>query len=201
MTLDVNSPKKWEADYIGHTDGWDLGAPTDALQRLAGEGALKPGRMFVPCAGRGHDARAFARHGFDVMAVDFAPYAVREMQRLAEPTAPVEIVEGDMFEMPAELDGTFDYVLEYTCFCAIDPRRRAEYADVVKRLLKRGGLYIDLAFPIDKRPGGPPYSVSEEELVRLFLARGFELVSRETPADSVAQRRSAEKLFLFRKTG
>jgi SAM-dependent methyltransferase len=199
MRLDVNTPGKWEADYAGHTDGWDLGGPTGVLQRLATTGVLKPGKMFVPCAGRGHDAREFARHGFEVMAVDFAPHAVREMRRLADATAPMEIVERDIFDMPAELDATFDYVLEYTCFCAIDPKRRAEYADVVWRLLKPGGLYIDLAFPMDDRPGGPPYSVSEEELVPLFRDRGFELVSREAPTDSVAQRRQAEQLFIFKK--
>src|SRR5512143_2069102 len=135
MTLDVNTPEKWEADYQGGSDGWDLGGPTAVFRRLAAAGRFKPGRMFVPCAGRGHDAREFAGRGFQVTALDFAPSAVREMHRLSRADAPVEVLQGDLFTLPSRLEGIFDYVLEYTCFCAIDPGRREEYADVVSRLL------------------------------------------------------------------
>jgi SAM-dependent methyltransferase len=155
--------------------------------------------MAVPGAGRGHDAREFARHGFQVTAIDFASHAVREMKRLADPDAPVEVLQHDLFSLPHALDNSFDYLLEYTCFCAIDPQRRGEYADLVTRLLKPGGTYIDLAFPLDGRLGGPPFAVSESEIVHLFGRRGFELRSREKPADSVSPRRHAEKLLIFQK--
>ena len=46
------------------------------------------------------------------------------------PDAPVEILQHDIFTLPAQLDGSFDYMLEYTCYCAIDPKRRAEFADL-----------------------------------------------------------------------
>lgn len=201
MPLDVNLPDKWEGDYERKTDGWDLGGPTPVFKRLAASGRFKPGRMVVPGAGRGHDAREFARHGFQVTAIDFAPYVIREMERLTDPTAPVEIRQHDLFSLPNELHDSFDYLLEYTCFCAIDPKRRTEYADLVAHLLKPGGIYIDLAFPLDGRPGGPPYSVAESEIFDLFTRRGFHLLSREKPEDSVAPRRDAEELFIFRKPG
>ena len=199
MTHDVNSPRKWEADYERKTDGWDLGGPTPVFKSLASSGQFKPGRMIVLGAGRGHDAREFARNGFQVTAVDFASHAVQEMQRLAEPDAPVEILQNDIFALPEILDQSFDYVLEYTCFCAIDPNRRAEYADVVTRLLKPNGIYIDLAFPLDGRKGGPPFAVTEAEIMVLFQERGFKLVSREKPAESISPRRHAEELFIFQK--
>lgn len=199
MTQDVNSPDKWEADYQRRTDGWDLAGPTPALRRIAASGRFQPGKMLVPCAGRGHDAREFARHGFRVTAVDFSPSAVEAMRALAEPAAPIEILQHDMFELPQELDGAFDYVLQYTCFCAIDPKRREEYADLVARLLKPGGVYIDLAFPLDRRAGGPPFAVSEQEITELFAERDFVLVSREKLEDSVSPRRHAEALLVFRK--
>ena len=201
MTLDVNSPDKWEADYQRKTDGWDLAGPTPALKRIADSGRFQPGRMFVPCAGRGHDAREFARHGFQVTAVDFSPSAVEAMRELADPGAPLEIMQHDMFQLPHQMDGKFDYVLQYTCFCAIDPGRREEYADLVARLLKPGGHYIDLAFPLDGRAGGPPFAATDQEIVGLFGARGFELVSREKLQDSISPRRQAEELLVFRKRG
>ena len=199
MTDDVNSARKWEANYASQTDGWDLGGPTPVFKRLASNGQFKPGRMIVLGAGRGYDAREFARYGFDVTAVDFAPLAVHEMKRLADPTAPVEILQHDIFTLPETLNNSFDYILEYTCFCAIDPKRRAEYADLVTRLLKPNGIYIDLAFPLDERKGGPPFAVTEAEIFDLFVKRGFRLLSREKPAESVSQRRHAEELFIFQK--
>lgn len=199
MDHDVNSPEKWEADYRRGTDGWDLGGPTPVFRRLLEAGAFAPGRLIALGAGRGHDARQFARHGFDVTAVDFSAHAAREMERLSDPAGPVRILQQDIFSLPAALDGAFDYVLEYTCFCAIDPARRADYAGLVGRLLKPGGIYIDLAFPLDGRPGGPPFAVTETEIRGLFEGRGFRLIRREKPADSISPRRGAEELFIFQK--
>ena len=201
MNSNVNSPAKWEADYQRGTDGWDLGGPTPVFKRLASSNRFEPGRMIVLGAGRGHDAREFSRHGFDVTAVDFSSYAVEQMHNLADPHAPIQILQHDIFRLPRELDGSFDYLLEYTCFCAIDPKRRTEYADLVRRLLKEDGLYIDLAFPLDQRKGGPPYAVTESEILDLFLNRSFKLISREKPADSVQRRLHAEELFIFQKSG
>ena len=197
--MDVNSPHKWDENYEQGTDGWDLGRPTPVFQRLLTSRQLVPGRMIVLGAGRGHDAREFARHGFQVTAVDFSSQAASEMYRLATEDAPVEILQQDIFTLPDMLHYSFDYVLEYTCFCAIDPNRRADYVDLVTRLLKPNGMYIDLAFPLDGRKGGPPFAVSTSEILNLLQARGFKLISREKPADSISARRGAEELLLFQK--
>src|SRR5258708_4595528 len=199
MPPNVNSPDKWEADYEHKGDGWDLGGPTPVFKRMAASGRFKPGRMAVPGAGRGHDAREFARHGFQVTAIDFAPSAIAGMKKLADSSAPIEILQHDIFTLPHELDASFDYLLEYTCFCAIDPARRVEYAGLVARLLKPGATYIDLAFPLDGRAGGPPFAVTESEIFNLFTPRGFKLLAREKPPESIAPRAHAEELFIFQK--
>jgi SAM-dependent methyltransferase len=199
MMNDVNSPRKWDNDYARHTDGWDLGGPAPVFKRLILSKQLIPGRMIVLGAGRGHDAREFARHGFQVTAVDFASEAIQAMEQLNDPQGPIEILQYDLFKLPHELDNSFDYTLEYTCFCAIDPTRRSEYADVVTRLLKLGGTYIDLAFPLDGRKGGPPFAVTISEVKILFQARGFKLISQEVPSDSIGRRRGAEELLIFQK--
>src|SRR6478672_5985344 len=100
MTHDVNSPQKWETDYEQGTDSWDLKGPTPTFSQIAASGRFKPGRMIVPGAGRGHDAREFARHGFQVTAVDFSAHAVQEMHRLANAEAPVKILQHDIFTLP-----------------------------------------------------------------------------------------------------
>jgi len=201
MINDINSPDKWDADYQRGTDGWDLGGATPIFKRLASSNRFKPGRMIVLGAGRGHDAREFSRHGFEVTTVDFSSDAVAHMHQLTDPNAPITILQHDIFTLPHDLDGSFDYLLEYTCFCAIDPKRRAEYADVVQRLLKPNGMYIDLAFPLDDRAGGPPFAVTESEIFNLFESRGFKLIAREQPEDSVKPRSHAEELFIFQNSG
>lgn len=199
QATNVNSPAFWEEVYQGGRAGWDLGGPTPVFRRLLDRGQFAPGKIIVLGAGRGHDAREFARRGFQVTAVDFAADAARDMRAMADPHAPVEILQADIFDLPRALDGTFDYVLEYTCFCAIDPTRRAEYADLVARLLKPGGIYIALVFPLDDHKGGPPFAISISEILDLFGSRGFNLLERERPKDSVPQRKGIEELLISQK--
>ncbi|MBK8904054.1 MAG: methyltransferase domain-containing protein [Anaerolineaceae bacterium] len=199
MLLDTNSPLFWQESYRNGRIPWDLGEPTPTFARLAASGQYPPGEMIVLGAGHGHDARLFARHGFAVTAVDFAPQAVATMHKLNDPAYPVQIVQADIFELDEGWDGRFDYLLEYTCFCAIDPARRGEYAALAARLLKHGGRYIALSFPIGTRPGGPPFVVQPDAVVELLTEHGFTLQHREFPADSVPSRQNIEELIILRK--
>jgi hypothetical protein len=159
--------------------------------------------MLIPGAGRGHDAREFARHGFEVVAVDFASDAVRDMQAALTPATKHEILHQDFFALDPALDHTFDYILEYTCYCAIDPNRRVEYADKIVALLKPQGLYIALLFPIGATPPslkqGPPFTVNPDELIARLEARGLRLLHRESPPDSVKPRKGREELVILQK--
>ena len=196
---DVSSPSFWEDNYRSGRTGWDLGMPTPVFQRLADSGEFPPGKMLVICAGRGYDARLFARLGFEVTAVDFAEDAVQEMLALNNPETSMEVIQADLFDLPTFMNAEFDYILEYTCFCAIDPQRRAEYINSVTNLLKPGGFYIALAFPIGGRTGGPPFVVTSDELVDPLNEMGFELISREIPGDSVPGREGIEELLILKK--
>ena len=199
MADDVNSASFWEESYRSGRTGWDLGMPTPVFRRLADSGQFPAGKMLVICAGRGYDARMFARHGFDVTAVDFADEAVKEMQSRLEPGMTMEVIQADLFDLPVFMNEEFEYILEYTCFCAIDPQRRAEYIECISSLLKPGGYYIALAFPIGQRSGGPPFLVTPKELIEPLGDRGFELVTREIPDDSVPGREGIEELLILKK--
>ncbi|MBX3058873.1 MAG: methyltransferase domain-containing protein [Anaerolineae bacterium] len=197
--MDANTPHFWEKRYQNNQFPWDLGGPTPVFARLAAQGQLLPGAMMVLGAGRGHDARLFARHGFAVTAVDFATTAITAMQTLADPNYPLEIVHSDFFALPVTFNGRYQYVLDYTSFCAIQPHRRGEYADLVARLLQPGGQFVTLAFPIGKRDGGPPFTVQPDAIINLFGTRGFALQHREKPPDSVPERRPYEELLILAK--
>ena len=194
-----NSPDFWQSVYDAGQPGWDEGRPTPVFERLATSGEYLSGRLVVLGAGRGWDARLFARHGFEVTAIDFAPSAIADMQALAEDDAPVQALRADIFELPTSMNASFEYVIEYTCFCAIDPQRRDDYADLVARLLAPGGYYIARAFPIGDYDGGPPFAVTPEAYIDRLLARGFELLQRGPDPDSIKPRRGREELLVMQK--
>jgi SAM-dependent methyltransferase len=198
---DVNAPEFWEEIYRAGDAHWDVGGPTPVFARLAEtEPWLVPGAMLVFGAGRGHDAVAFARRGFDVTAVDFAPSAIAAIQESAhEAGVRLQAIEADLFDLSDRFHEHFDYVLEYTCFCAIDPSRRAEYLRLVAGVLRPGGRLLALLFPSEPREGGPPFRVTLGDLIS-NLPPDLTLARSEEPADSIKPRMGRETLAIVSKS-
>ena len=144
-------------------------------------------------AGNGHDALAFAKAGYKVVAVDFAPTALLNLgARAKKGKLPLEVVGQDMFSLPKKLNGKFDLIYEYTTYCAIDPRRRDEYVALIKRLLKRTGRLVALFFPMGQDPKvGPPFGISSDEIAKRF-GPSFHFKAEEWPALSAPSRKLRE---------
>jgi len=195
----VNTAEFWEACYESEMDGWDIGGPTPVFERLATE--IPKGRICVIGCGRGYDAVTFAKAGFEVTAIDFSQTAVlasRENARKKE--VEMTVLREDFFDLPDELHGQFDYIMEYTCFCAISPERRFEYDRVIWQLLKPEGKLLGLFFPLDKdvEEGGPPWGVNISELHKLFSLH-WDLESEEMPKESIEPRADREVLMIWKK--
>lgn len=196
---EVNRPEFWEGRYQANNTSWDLGGPTPVFETIAGK--YPTGKICVIGCGRGYDAVVFAEEGFDVTAVDFSESAIKEVQQLAiKSNVDVTGVCRDIFDLPADFLNTFDYVIEQTCFCAIDPGRRKEYEEVVYSILKPHGQLIGLWFPLDKSldQGGPPWGVTEDEVKTLFSKRWIKNIER-FPQESIKPREGREKLIIFEK--
>ena len=163
----VSAAAYWEGLYAERQDGWELGEAAPSLQGwLAAGRAFAPGaRVAVPGCGRGHDARLLARHGYAVTGFDFAEAAVTEARQMAASERVVVTFEQrDVFTLASDYGGAFDAAWEYTCFCAVDPDRRAEYARVLHDILKPGGTLPACFYPLKEGTDGPPFPVSRQDI-------------------------------------
>ena len=190
--------RDWEAHYQSCDLPWDKGAASPALLEALEQVPVR-GRVLVPGCGLGHDVRALAARAESVTGVDLAPSAVAAASALPGP-ANVRFAEADLFALPAELRGAFEWVWEHTCFCAIDPARRPDYVEAVAGALRAGGQFLGV-FYLD--PGqtlatdGPPFEVTLSELDRLFSAR-FELVQEWLPGRTYPGREGREWMRRYR---
>ena len=190
----VSTPAFWDGLYAEGQDGWELGGPSPVLSAwLAGGGRFDPrARIAVPGCGRGHDVRLLARQGYRAVGFDFAAAAVAEARGLAA-TQGVDATfeQRDVFTLGRDYRETFDGVWEYTCFCAIDPGRRAEYVDMLRITLKQGGTLLACFYPLRDGDDGPPFPVARDEVERL-LTPHFAILESVAPAASVERRRGLE---------
>lgn len=165
----VESADYWQQRYEnGHT-GWDTGEPEAPLVQLFHDGVLTKGRMLVPGCGNGWEVTAFAALGFEVTGLDFAAAPLENLRQRAEAAGlSPTLLQADLFDLPAAMDGLFDVVLELACFCAIAPEQRDAYAATVHRLLKPGGQLVGLFYTPPGKVGGPPFTSTRDELEQRF---------------------------------
>lgn len=195
----VSAPDFWTDLYARGADGWELSQPAPPLVEFVETTPPPRGRVAVPGCGRGHDARYLARRGYDVVGFDFSPPAVREARALARAEgARAEFLERDIFTLARDYAHAFDGVWEYTCFCAIDPARRAEYVRTMDAILRPGGWFLACFFPLRRRAAGPPFAVSASEVRRRF-GPPFRIERAYAPR-SARLRQGQERMVLLRKT-
>src|SRR5438034_6999521 len=197
----VSTPEFWTDLYTRGGDGWELGRPAPTLAAFLESTHLPPGRVAVPGCGRGHDVRHLVRRGYMAVGFDFAPAAITEAKARAKAEGvAAEFEQRDIFTLDRDYANAFDGVWEYTCFCAIDPARRAQYVRTMAAILRPGGWLLACFYPIRQPGGGPPFPVARSEVRRLFAGRSG--TSRpKLPFARVRGRKGQEGWFPSRKRG
>lgn len=185
----------WNARYAEGDTPWDKGAAHPVLSDAVTKEALA-GRVLVPGCGTGQDAFALAAKGLDVTGLDISPIA---LDRALASSANVQYVLGNVFDLPEEMSGAFDGVFEHTCFCAIEPSRRADYAASIASVLKKGGRFLAVFFLDPGNDGdGPPYGCTRSEIDGLFGA-SFRVLREQTGIPTFAEREGRELLMLMER--
>ena len=86
----------WEDIYLDNDAGWDLGGVTPVFESIAQE--MNKGKLCIVGCGCGYDVIMFAKQGFDVTAVDFAPFPIQAIRRMAlESSLNINILQADIF--------------------------------------------------------------------------------------------------------
>lgn len=159
-------PDFWQNQYEAETIGWDRGAVHPAMLNWIADGQLSLCRIVVPGCGRGHEVIHLSQHGFTVTAIDYAPAPIEFLRaNLAKHDLEATLFAGDLFSFTPEQP--FDAVYEQTCLCAIAPRLRTAYADLLFDWLRPGGKLFLLMMQTGTDTG-PPFHCPVEEMRELF---------------------------------
>ena len=167
--------RDWNAAYEGGDTPWDKGYASPPLIEFLKLQSIS-GRVLVPGCGAGHDVRALAAEGAEVVGLDIAPRGINKAE-----TFPVLYDEryelGDFLNLGKQYHHSFDWIVEHTCLCAIDPSEREAYARSVAQALKPDGKYLAIFFRevSDYQGNGPPHPISREQSDALF-GDSFELI-------------------------
>ncbi len=186
----------WEDRWKeGHTP-WDHGQPAPPFAEFVHKCGVPAGQVLIPGPGSGHDVRFFAELGTAVTGLDIAPSSIKVATRLnSHPLAKYRV--GNILDPEKKWHGRFDWVIEHTCLCAIDPGHWTSYVEGVRKVLKPDGYYLALFYrnPISDEP--PPYKIDEATIEALF-SPFFSLLQSWVPSRSHSSRQDREELRWYR---
>jgi SAM-dependent methyltransferase len=192
-------PTGWfEPLYAAAAEGaarvpWDRGAPNPTVTGWAGWARPGAGRsaVVVGC-GYGDDAEYVAARGWDTVAFDVSPSAVRAC-RLRYPDSAVDYRPADLFALPP--DWAFDLVVESQTVQALPRELRADATARVAALVGPGGTLLVCAAARDAGApdDGPPWPLTRDELDGFGAGLSVVRVERlPNPAGRTAYRWRAE---------
>ncbi len=190
--------RDWEDHWSRRDTPWDKGEAAPPLFEYLEEwddGFMRGARVLVPGCGSGHDVRALAGAGAKPVGVDVSETAI-EVARAHDPSGDEEFRHGSLFDWE---ETGYDALWEHTCFCAIDPADRANYARAAGRVVKPGGRLVGVFYLNPDNDGdGPPFGADRAEICRHFEP-WFSLVRSRVPERAFPSRVGREWLAVFQR--
>lgn len=195
--LDDDRPTRWVDDLWSAAERdevdlpWDRSRPFDVVADAIAD--LGPGdgrRAVVVGAALGADAEALAAAGWTTVAFDVSPAAVRLVQE-RHPESEVDYRLADLLDLPDDLVGAFDLVIEVFTVQAMPPTVRDDAQASIRRLLAPGGQAVVVQHV---RGGtdplvGPPWMLDRTQM-EAFAAHDVSLTSLVEDASPRADRTS-----------
>ncbi|MBE0407043.1 methyltransferase domain-containing protein [Psychrobacter sp. AOP22-C1-22] len=195
----VNQADFWQQRYEQDSIGWDMGQVSPPLKAYIDQlpESAKDQAILVPGAGNAYEVGYLHEQGFtNVTLVDFAPAPIKAFAE-RYPDFPAEhLICADFFNLSPE-QYQFDWVLEQTFFCAINPTRRDEYVRQMAALLKPKGKLVGLLFDKDFGRKEPPFGGTKAEYQQHFESH-FDIEIMAPSYNSHPARQGSELLIKMR---
>lgn len=166
----VNQAEFWQQRYEQASIGWDMGAVSPPLKAYIDQlpESAKDQAILVPGAGNAYEVGYLHEQGFtNVTLVDFALAPIEAFAERYPDFPSTHLICADFFSLSPE-QYQFDWVLEQTFFCAINPSRRDEYVKQMAALIKPKGKLIGLLFDKDFGRDEPPFGGTKDEYQQRF---------------------------------
>jgi SAM-dependent methyltransferase len=158
----------FDAMYVAGRPPWDIGRPQSAFRDLADRGRLV-GRVLDVGCGTGEHVLMAAAIGLDATGVDTANTAVTSAKEKAvERDLSARFMTWDVLQL-ADLDESFDTVLDCGLFHVFEDRDRPRFVDALRASMPTGGRYYMLCFS-DLEPGDwGPRRIQQDEIRASFV--------------------------------
>ncbi len=173
---------------------WDTGiSPPELLDFIQ---SRPPGRALDMGCGTGTNVITLAKHGWEVVGVDFVKRAINIASKNAEQygvEADFRVDDVTRLEAPS---GHFDLILDIGCFHSLPPTTRQAYIKKINRLLDDDGTFLLYMFMISSSEAfGPGATEADYQ----FITNNLELVDRKDGSERFI--RPAVWLTLQKKNG
>ena len=185
----------WEERYAQNETGWNVGYASTPIKAYIDQLKDKTQQILIPGAGNSFEAEYLWNSGFkNVYILDIAKQPLDNFLSRVPEFPKNQLLHTDFFE----LDTRFDFILEQTFFCALDPQLRDRYAEKMYELLKPKGKLVGLLFDFELTESGPPFGGSLEEYKVLFEDK-FRIKQLDKAYNSIKERHGKELFFIFEK--
>ncbi len=190
---DFLSAAYWETRYQEQNTGWEIGYASTPLVNFIKSIENKNASILIPGCGNGYEAEYLMQNGFtNVTVIDFASTPVETMkQKFAN--KPIKILQQDFFTH----EGQYNFILEQTFFCALNPALRVSYVEKMSTLLTADGVLAGLLFNKIFETN-PPFGGSKEEYQLLF-STNLHIQKMELCYNSIKAREGTELFFIAKK--
>ena len=184
----------WEKRYQTNDMPWEKGYAAPSLEDYLKSNKVE-GSVLVPGCGLGHEVRLLASYGAEVVGLDMAPSAIKRAKQFSQKE---NYVLGDFLHLPEGFESKFDWIVEHTCFCAIEPNQRKAYVKAAWHALKTTGKLFGIFYLDPDVEEGPPFGIKAGEL-DLFFEPYFVLKEEWKPLRSYEGREGKELIRIYQK--
>lgn len=174
----------WQSRWQKGNTGWHMDTVYPLLPQLWDHlGMSSNAQVLVPLCGKSLDLLWLTEHCDTVTGVDISPKALQHVMRQHHESFNKDtshgftiyrsdslvLWEGDFTKLPADQIPAQDLIYDKASIIALPPKKRQNHAKKMIELCNHNTQILIQTFEYDQSEmSGPPFSVEEQELERLF---------------------------------